>query len=135
MSCICQIKYYGKIEEGKVWRDIRNECDKQKIELIATDAAEIEQHVKEVGDIEELLEKEKISLKNDENTAVTNELKDLASSLNAMKLRQLRESTGKVEKKRVTSIKSKIKLTKDERDAMVANSLQLDATIKKILNN
>ena len=128
------MKYYGKLAEGRSWQKVKSECKQQAIELIASDVEEIETNIKKYYETKEILKNEEDGLKAAEENEVRNELRDLASSLNAMKMRELREATGKVQKKRVTSIKSKIKLTKDQRDAMVANSLQLDATIKKLLN-
>ena len=61
-------------------------------------------------------------------------LVDLASQLNAMKIREIQDAKQTKTKKRSSTLKSSIKLTKDQKDAMVANSLQLDATIRKALN-
>lgn len=128
------MKLFKEVTESQAWLSLETKVKKNDIALTQHDQHELQEKVDQSVETQNTIIESITRIKQIEKQQTDNILVDLANQLNSMKMREIQDAKQKKSKKRVSTLRSSIKLTKDEKDAMVANSLQLDATIRKALN-
>lgn len=128
------MKLFKEVTESQAWLSLETKVKKNDIALTQHDQHELQEKVDQSIQTQNTIIESINRIKQIEKQQTDNILVDLANQLNSMKMREIQDAKQKKSKKKVSTLRSSIKLTKDEKDAMVANSLQLDATIRKALN-
>ena len=128
---ITKILNHLQMMEGEEWSNLQKEFEDEKIELTTFDTIELESKVEKYNGIKSQLSFAEQSLKIIANKELEEDLKDLMNKLNLYRTQQC--GTNIRQSNREALLGSTIKLNKDQKDEIVSNSLQLDATMKRVL--
>eukprot|EP00486_Rosalina_sp_Unknown_P005314 CAMPEP_0201572344 /NCGR_PEP_ID=MMETSP0190_2-20130828/15530_1 /ASSEMBLY_ACC=CAM_ASM_000263 /TAXON_ID=37353 /ORGANISM="Rosalina sp." /LENGTH=121 /DNA_ID=CAMNT_0047997957 /DNA_START=635 /DNA_END=1000 /DNA_ORIENTATION=- len=117
--------------EGEEWSNLQKELQDEEIELTSFDTIELESKVAKYNKIKSQLSMAEQSLKAIANRELEENMKDLMKKLNLYKTQQHSQNIRQSNKEALLG--STIKLNKDQKDELVAKSLQLDETMKRVL--
>ena len=128
---ITKILNHLQMMEGEEWINLQKELEDEEIELTTFDTIELESKVAKYNGIKSQLSSAEQSLKIIENKELEENLKDLMNKLNFYRTQQ--RGTSIRQSNREALLGATIKLNKDQKDEIVAKSLQLDATMRRVL--
>ena len=130
---ITKILNYSQMREGREWFNLQKEFKKEEIELTRADSVELESKINKYKTIKSQLNSAESSLKIIAVKQMEENMNDLMNKLNLYKTQQaginIRESN------KEALLGSTIKLNKDQKDEIVAKSLQLNETMKKVFGD
>ena len=129
---ITKILNHSHLIEGQEWSILQQQLNEKGVELTTADSAELSSKVNKYNKIKSQLTSAERSLKLVADKKSEDNLHDLMNKLNLYKT-QKKGGMQNIKHPKETVLASTIKLNKDQKDEIVAKSLQLDETMKKVL--
>jgi len=134
---VLKILNHCKLMEGKAWMQLQQDVQREAIELTESDSVTLAAKIKNFQNLQSQLALSQSSLQAIKEKKAEHNLHDLMQKLNLFQS-QKKKNGGKLSMKQFNKqylLASTIKLNKDQKDEMVANSLQLNETMNKVLGH
>lgn len=130
---VTKILTHLQVMEGIEWNNLQKELGDEGIELTSFDTIELESKIEEYNKIKSQLSTAEQSLKIIADQKLEENMKDLMNKLNLYKSQQSSQNIRQSNKEALLG--STIKLNKDQKDEIVAKSLQLDETMRRVFGD